>query len=379
MAGLCAAARARELGGDPVLLEKGDRIGGSMVLSSGVVWRHRTFELFREECPGGDALLQRTVFAALDDGLAWLESRGAPVVAHETGNPRTAGVRFDPRGLTAALARAAGPVLLGTALGGARQAAGREAPVVLATGGFQGDRELVSRFVTPEADRLLLRANSWSAGDGLRYAVGLGGGLTSGLGEFYGRNLPAPPARVPEAGFVELAQLYARHALVVNELGEEFAPNPPSWSETDVVQATARQPGARAWYVIDAAALSVRVRERSVADMVAAAEAAGGTVHRAATLPALCEAAELPGLPPSPKLREPPFTAVHVAPGITHTIGGLRVDQRARVLRDDGGVVDGLLACGADAGGIATGGYASGLAAALVLGRVAAEEAVSLA
>ena len=39
MAGLCAAARARELGGAPVVHEKGSRAGGSMLLSSCVVWR----------------------------------------------------------------------------------------------------------------------------------------------------------------------------------------------------------------------------------------------------------------------------------------------------------------------------------------------------
>jgi hypothetical protein len=35
-----------------------------------------------------------------------------------------------------------------------------------------------------------------------------------------------------------------------------------------------------------------------------------------------------------------------------------------------------VFACGADAGGIATGGYASGLAAALVFGRIAARAAL---
>jgi succinate dehydrogenase/fumarate reductase flavoprotein subunit len=64
---------------------------------------------------------------------------------------------------------------------------------------------------------------------------------------------------------------------------------------------------------------------------------------------------------------------VRVAPGITHTIGGLRVDDRARVLRLDETAIDGLLAAGADVGGISAGGYASGLASALVLGLVAAE------
>jgi predicted oxidoreductase len=76
--------------------------------------------------------------------------------------------------------------------------------------------------------------------------------------------------------------------------------------------------------------------------------------------------------------RELPFptpddmvVAVHVKASITHTIGGLRIDEHARVVG-----ADGLWAAGVDAGGISTGGYASGLAQALVLGLVAAEDAV---
>jgi hypothetical protein len=45
-------------------------------------------------------------------------------------------------------------------------------------------------------------------------------------------------------------------------------------------------------------------------------------------------------------------------------------------VRENGDPVDGLYAAGADAGGVSTGGYASGLAGALVLGRSAAEDAV---
>jgi hypothetical protein len=53
------------------------------------------------------------------------------------------------------------------------------------------------------------------------------------------------------------------------------------------------------------------------------------------------------------------------------------VDDRARVLNEQDEPIDGLLAAGADVGGISTGGYASGLATALVLGRQAAETALS--
>ena len=112
MAGLVAAAEARRLGAAAVVFEKLEHPGGSMRLSSGVIWRHRELERFRAECPAGDAVLQRLLFERLDDDLTWLEPLGAPVVARETGNELTTGTRFDPEGLTAALVEAAGDVRL---------------------------------------------------------------------------------------------------------------------------------------------------------------------------------------------------------------------------------------------------------------------------
>ena len=79
MAGLAAAAEARRLGAEALVLEKLAVPGGSMRLSSGVIWRHRDFDTFRRECPDGDERLQRLIFERLDADLDWLESLGAPV------------------------------------------------------------------------------------------------------------------------------------------------------------------------------------------------------------------------------------------------------------------------------------------------------------
>ena len=347
MAGLVAAARLRELGRAAAVREKGTRVGGSMLLSSCVVWRHRDFDEFRAECPTGEERLQRLVWERLDDALAWLVGRGVPVVREETGNPRTTGRRFDPRGLAEALR---GEVEL--------DADGlAEPPLILCTGGFAASDELVTRFIAPAAS-LRLRANPWSAGDGLRFALGHGAGLTAGLDEFYGRNMPDAPW--DETQLVSHSQLYGRFARIFDEDGIEFfTRDDVSWSETNVVQATARRPGARAYYLLDEEALRATVRDRTVGDMVDAAPAEARVSPR-----------DLPFDPPAETV-----AAVRVIASITHTLGGLRVDERARVLRDDGSPVDGLWAAGVDAGGVATGGYASGLAQALVLGLVAAEDA----
>jgi aspartate oxidase len=88
------------------------------------------------------------------------------------------------------------------------------------------------------------------------------------------------------------------------------------------------------------------VRERTVGDLVEAARRAGARVER------------VDGA-----------TRVEVVAAVTTTLGGIRVDERGRA-------AEGLWAAGADAGGVSTGGWSSALAAALVLGLRAAEDAV---
>jgi len=337
MAGLAAAARARELGAEPVVLEKGDRAGGSMLLSSGVIWRHRTLDGFRADCPGGDPELQQVVVEQLDEAIEWLESLGAPVLEHETGNPRTIGKRFDTRGLTGALLRVIGDDSVRLLERGLTPS---QEPLVLCTGGFHV--RLARELGLP------IRGNPWSEGDGLDLAVDRGGEIAGALDEFYGRAMPAGIA-IDEAEFVPLSQLYGQFAEVVSEDGTQRFEGEVSWSETNLVQAIARWPGGRAWYRVHENRLHERVRERTVADMIHQARAAGAVVRE-----------------------EPPFTSVLVRASVTQTLGGILVDSRSRVVG-----AENLFAAGADAGGIATGGYSSGLAAALVFGRIAAEEALS--
>jgi fumarate reductase flavoprotein subunit len=337
MAGLAAAARARELGAQPLVLEKGDRAGGSMLLSSCVIWRYHSLEAFQEECSAGDPALQRVIVEQLDEAIEWLESLGAPVVEHETGNQRTVGKRFDPAGLTQTLVRVIGDSSV-------RLSERGQTPLqnanILCTGGFP---------VRLARERgLLLRANPWSEGDGLDFALERGGETAGDLDEFYGRAMPAVE-QVAEEDFVRLAQLYGRHAVVTaHDMSERFE-GEPDWSETDLVQTIAEWPDALAWYTVDPDALAVSIRGRTIEQMIEAARESGGIVE------------EVDGR-----------ISVLVRPGVTQTLGGIRIDERARVVG-----ADGLYAAGADVGGISNGGWSSGLAAALVFGRIAAEEALS--
>src|SRR5919112_460866 len=425
LGGLTAALRAAELGARVTLLEKGELPGGSFLLSSGYVWSYKDLATYRREAPGGDVVLQEEVLDRLGPGLGWLERAGGVVLARETGNPLTFGARFDPRQTVAALAErvlaSGAEVLAGTALGALTEEKGRVTgvrasssgkkveyaadAVVLASGGFAANPDLVGRYIVGGAGALPVRAHPRSTGDVFLAALGLGALASTGLGEFYGRNLPASPATFSPERFVEVSQLYGRHAVAVNARGERYADEGADWSETALTRATAHQPGLYAWYVLDAAGLEGRVRERSVKEMVETARHTGGTIVEAASIEELADELEESGMPrdtflrtieeynaavdagrgPTPPrtgksqpLLSAPFVAVKVAPTITHTVGGLAVDAGCRVLRkEDEKAIPGLYAAGVEVGGVSAGGYTSGLASALVFGRTAAESAVA--
>jgi succinate dehydrogenase/fumarate reductase flavoprotein subunit len=174
-------------------------------------------------------------------------------------------------------------------------------------------------------------------------ALAVGAATSAGMDEFWGRAMPAPPAEIRPEGFRN-GQSYARYARVENADGEVYEPR--TWSEIDVAQWISRQPGGRAWFFVPDANLDGYVRDRTVADLIASAREAGALIER-----------------------RDGETVVEVIAGITTTLGGLRVDTSARV-------ADNVWACGADVGGISTGGWTSSLASALVFGLVAAESAV---
>ena len=347
MAGLAAAARARELGASVVVFEKADRVGGSMRLSSGVIWRYASFDEFRAQCPDGDLPLQRVVHEQLDQDLDWLVSLGAVVADPSTGNPLTVGRRFDTASLCEVLARGLDIRLSAPLTPGS----GPAPPRILATGGFQADSWLVREWIS--AQPLLLRSNPGRTGDGLRMGLDAGGVYSAGMDQFYGRAMPAVESLDPSE-WVQSAQLYARHAVAIENAAGRPYPGEVDWSELRVVQWIARQPRARAWFVVPLDALDLPTRYGTVGEQISRARGFGAAVER-----------------------RDEGVAVEVVAAITQTLGGLRVDVDGRVLRGDGSPVDGLWAAGGDVGGVATGGYMSNLAAALVMGKRAAESALA--
>jgi hypothetical protein len=165
------------------------------------------------------------------------------------------------------------------------------------------------------------------------------------MGEFYGRAMPAVRL-LHETHWVQAAQLYARWASSIEASDGSVYGGSIDWAEVDVVEWIARQPGARAWFVVPESALDEATRYGRVGELIERARGLGARVE----------------------LRDK-GTAVEVVAAITQTLGGLRADSNGRV-------APGLWAAGGDIGGVSTGGYMSNLAAALVMGRRAAEDAL---
>ena len=272
-----------------------------MLLSSCVIWRYRSLEAFQEECPTGDPALQRVIVDRLDEAIEWLESLGAPVVEHETGNPRTVGKRFDPAGLTQTLVRVIGDDSVRLSERG--QALLQEADI-LSTGGF------AARLARERGFRSARIRGARGTGSTSRSRAA-GAPPATSASSTGGRCRPASTSA--EQDFVRLSQLYGRFAEVTSEDGRERFDGDPGWSETALVQAIARWPGGRLGIASTRTSSEERVRERTVGEMIEAAREAGATVRD-----------------------EPPFTSVLVQASVTQTLGGLRIDERARVVGVDG-------------------------------------------
>ena len=433
MAGLCAAVSAQEAGARVLVVEKGPAPGGSMRMSGGTVWTAKSMDLMEQYVPGGDRERQRILTEGLQPGLEWLRSHGV-----DTGtpfeNPVQHGVELDVAALTERLAsrieEAGGEIATSTALeglergpeggitgvdiragdgGGIRTNAGA---VVLATGGFQGNHELLARYVSRYADSMLRRANPWSTGDGFLAAQAIGARTSPSMWTFYGHTMPAPPADPPASRWTAVTQYATADMILVNVRGERFMDESVSLADERAPAEIVQQPDGRAFVIIDdriytdqeltgrgrskvranfdnaVAAGAPNVVADTLEELADAMAALG--VSRRGLLATLTEFTEAVESGRGAELRvarmgspfglvRPPFRGLAVRAGITFTLGGTDVDPEQRVLDRAGRPIAGLWAAGADAGGTYRAGYMGGLVLGLVQGRIAGSAAGAFA
>ena len=259
--------------------------------------------------------------------------------------------------------------------------------LILACNGFGGNADMVLEML-PEMRDATFAGHAGNDGSAITWGKALGAQLAD-LGGYQGHGSWA----VPQGALISWA-LMMEGAVQLNANGLRFHDETQGYSEASVK--VLAQPGGVAWNVFDSPLLALA---RSFPDFCEA-EAAGAlkTCADAAALAALlgCELATLKQTLASisagtihtdgrafKRVLQAPYYAVKVTGALFHTQGGLAIDARCRVLRDDGSPFPNLLAAGGAARGVsgnAVWGYLSGngLLSAVAGGFIAAQTAVQI-
>ena len=304
-------------------------------------------------------------------------------------------------GLRAGLVASGVPVWLDTPLAGLEVAGGRvtgvratrdgepvliraRRGVLIATGGFERDEQMRRRYQRAPIGTEWTTGAAGNTGDGIR--AGLDLGAATGLMDdaWWG-----PSIALPGGPYFCLAERSLPGCVLVNGAGQRFVNESAPY--VDAVHAmyegdTPENPHIPAWLIFDQ-----RYRDRYVFAGLPPHRPlprrwyAAGSVVRADDLAGLARAAGVdadglvktvarfnefaaagrdedfgrgdsaydryygdprlanPNLAP---LARPPFYAVKIVPGDLGTKGGLRTDEQARVLSEDGTVIEGLFAAG---------------------------------
>lgn len=424
MAGLTAAAKAALDGKKVCLVEVSGDVGGSARFA-GYAWTAPTHEVMDAENPRGDEVLKHALVDRFADGVEWIRSVGIDVDdAQRILSFGGLGHKFDTNQYIDTCRRivldAGCELLLRTETDGLRYEDGtvigatvrsgdgttrdiRSDFTLLASGGFQGDRELLARHVHPDAGKMQLRSNPNSRGAGYRLATAVGASTGGDDAGFYGHLIPSGVELVDPADFVDMSLYYSEHALLFNVDNKRFVDETLGDHLTSM--ALLRQPESRGLLIADARVhrdwmLASYVEGAVAIDKFDLANKRGGRVGMAENLDefeylpqewgydgsaiaaAIAEfnrAADAeerlePGRQlDRASLSEGPYYLIEAAPAITFPFHGIRIDEWARVLGVDGAPIPGLLAAGSDTGGLWHGAYAGGIASALVFGLTAAD------
>jgi fumarate reductase flavoprotein subunit len=331
--------------------------------------------------------------------LEWRGSGADVMLGRLEAKARGHGVVIERNARAIALLREGGQVA------GVRLADGRtlrSRAVLLADGGFQGSPDLLRAYVTPWPERLRQRGAGNSRGEGIVMAREAGAELV-GMDIFYGHLLSIDSLHNDELWPFPFIDFLAGAGVLVDRSGNRFLDE--GRGGVAMANAVARHEAADPPVAIFDAAIWDEAGRHFFAPPNPHLVRAGGTLHRAETLAEVARAAGLPedavlrslaahnaalaanclaGLTPprsnAKGLARPiataPFFAAPARAAISHTMGGIRIDNSARALRADGSAIPGLYAAGNAAGGLEGGprcGYVGGLAIALITGLAAAE------
>jgi len=342
-----------------------------------------------EAAGGGRGLVQAEYKAAEKHGV---EIRyGAQVIALLRGKGGVQGVRVVVNGVEEEL---------------------RSKAVVLASGGFEANREWRTRYLGPGWDMAKVRGTRYNTGDGIRMALDIG---AQAYGQWSGCHSVSWERYAPDFGDLDRPIVASRNgypfSIMVNAEGKRFIDEGAdfrNYTYAKYGRVVLQQPGSYAWHVFDAQVEhllhdeyrskgTTKVQADTLEELVARME----DVHPGEFLRTVREynAAIKRSAPFNPNTKDgrctdglainksnwanaiekPPYSAYAVTCGITFTFGGLKIDTTTRVLDIADAPLTGLYAAGELVGGLFYFNYpgSSGLMAGSVFGRIAGREAAS--
>ena len=465
--GLAAAVSAAEAGANVILVEASNKVGGTSRFAAGAFGpRFGTdWPEVLQKAPMSDPTLGQLVVDNWPGYLEWIDGLGLTTEELAPGSPyvwmggkrdaeqgsksftdeylQQFGQVFADKGGTTLTATRAVKVLTdetGKAVGlRAEDAEGvfdiEAKSVILATGGWQCDKEMCTKYLGRHADLSQAQCVPYLDGSGIKMGVEVGAQLSRSFGSFYGHPQPWPMTYLngvdtPE-GYEAVENVDDVHILYygttehsiqgmgvyVNVQGERFVNE--GLGSSLVNQEVMQQYMARAYLILDEGVRDIIrqtpfcnaaviggdridhmiekgmtvVQADSLEELGAkiVAETADGVSFNAnnmvATVNAYNEAAaagtadklDVPhlGTVPATPLVTPPFYAIPVVGGIMATFGGLKINTEAQVIGTDDRPIAGLFAVPGCAGGIMNGDYWCVMSGYSVIGRIAGAQAAA--
>jgi fumarate reductase flavoprotein subunit len=429
VAGLTAAVAAAENGAKVVLLERTALLGGNSLLSTGSLYLGATRIQKESGVKDTPDEFYKEAMAASDNKRDPVQTRliadlGGPLVDWYIG----LGVKFEkkvrvtmgsmtPRqhtpvgnapGLINGLAEAAKKkgvrIMLDTratklitgknaAVAGIEAARGSRAlrfdtpAVVLATGGFGANPELVRKLIPDQADAIYA-GHPGTTGDGLVMAMDKGADVVD-------IDVPwlTPTVQIDQKQLIT-SNVISKGGILVNSRAQRFTDEAASYEKAARAVVKTGEPFVYEIYDENVTAQVYRIADYRKQGMVMEAEtwdelAKKAGLDAAALKQTIAEynaavekkndkfGRQMFGK----KLEKPPFGIIKVKPGTIMTPGGLKIDKEIRVVRKDGSVIPGLYAAGEVTGGYRAYGYIGGdsLAHGAVTGMVAGKNAAAFA
>ena len=256
--------------------------------------------------------------------------------------------------------------------------------VILASGGFGADLERVAKY-QPNLEGFVTTNSTGITGDGIDMAVAIGAATVDM------EQIQIHPSVYTATSALITEGIRGDGAILVNQGGKRFV---NELETRDVVSAAElAQEGGYAWTVVDQKMMDASstyngyytkgfaVKGETVAELAAAmgtdAAVLEETLNTWNAAVAAQKDEEFGRMSFANPLDTAPYYAVMVAPGIHHTMGGVKINTAAEVLTEAGEAIPGLYAAGEVTGGVHGANRLGGNAVCdiIVYGRIAAQSA----